>query len=194
MDEIYQAIMADPQNQGYTERGIEPLYTAPKTAKIVIIGQAPGAKAEASRLYWNDPSGDRLREWMGIDRKTFYESDQLAILPLDFYFPGHGKLGDLPPRAGFADKWHPKLLEVMPEVELFILVGAYAQHYYLGSDAYKTLTETVRHFEEYLPKYFPIVHPSPRNRLWLTKNPWFETEVLPIFQARIGELLTIPKI
>ena len=189
MDAIFEAIKQDPQNADYTKRGIDPLYTAPKTARIVIVGQAPGAKAEAKRRYWDDVSGDRLRDWMGIDRETFYQSDKLAILPLDFYFPGHGKSGDLPPRKGFADKWHPKLLATMPDVELFVLVGSYAQKYYLKDKAQKTLTATVQDYADYLPTYFPLVHPSPRNQIWMSKNPWFDREVLPVFKETIAAIL-----
>ncbi|KXT76019.1 uracil-DNA glycosylase family protein [Streptococcus sp. DD12] len=189
MDSIFEAIKQDPQNADFTARGIDPLYTAPKTARIVIVGQAPGAKAEAKRRYWDDPSGDRLRDWMGIDRETFYQSDKLAILPLDFYFPGHGKSGDLPPRKGFADKWHPKLLATMPHVELFVLVGSYAQKYYLKDKAQRTLTATVQDFAIYLPTYFPLVHPSPRNQIWMSKNPWFEADVLPVFKQTIADIL-----
>ena len=189
MDSIFQEIMQDPQNAAYTDKGIDPLYTAPETARLVIVGQAPGAKAQAKRRYWDDPSGDRLRDWMGIDRETFYSSDKLAILPLDFYFPGHGKSGDLPPRKGFAEKWHPRLLAQMPDVQLFVLVGSYAQHYYLGKEAQKTLTATVQHYADYLPQYFPLVHPSPRNQIWMSKNPWFAQDVLPVFKETIQKIL-----
>ncbi|MGY3758706.1 uracil-DNA glycosylase family protein [Lactococcus lactis] len=177
--EIFEAIKADPQNKKYTKDGIEPLYSVHKEAKICIIGQAPGIRAQESRLFWNDPSGDRLRDWLGIDRTTFYESNKISILPLDFYFPGKGKSGDLPPRAGFAQKWHKALLEEMPEIELFILVGSYAIKYYLNLKSSAKTTEVIRDFEAYLPKYFPLVHPSPRNNIWLAKNPWFEPELLP---------------
>ncbi|MDU0411776.1 hypothetical protein K231HA_01829 [Lactococcus lactis] len=182
--EIFEAIKADPQNKEYTKEGIEPLYSVHKEAKICIIGQAPGIRAQESRLFWNDPSGDRLRDWLGIDRTTFYESNKISILPLDFYFPGKGKSGDLPPRAGFAQKWHKALLEEMPEIELFILVGSYAIKYYLNLKSSAKTTEVIRDFEAYLPKYFPLVHPSPRNNIWLAKNPWFEPELLPELKKR----------
>ena len=187
--EIFEAIKADPQNKKYTKDGIEPLYSVHKEAKICIIGQAPGIRAQESRLFWNDPSGDRLRDWLGIDRTTFYESNKISILPLDFYFPGKGKSGDLPPRAGFAQKWHKALLEEMPEIELFILVGSYAIKYYLNLKSSAKTTEVIRDFEAYLPKYFPLVHPSPRNNIWLAKNPWFEPELLPELKKRIAELM-----
>ena len=187
--EIFEAIKADPQNKKYTKDGIEPLYSVHKEAKICIIGQAPGIRAQESRLFWNDPSGDRLRDWLGIDRTTFYESNKISILPLDFYFPGKGKSGDLPPRAGFAQKWHKALLEEMPEIELFILVGSYAIKYYLNLKSSAKTTEVIRYFEAYLPKYFPLVHPSPRNNIWLAKNPWFEPELLPELKKRVAQLM-----
>lgn len=187
--EIFEAIKADPQNKEYTKEGIEPLYSVHKEAKICIIGQAPGIRAQESRLFWNDPSGDRLRDWLGIDRTTFYESNKISILPLDFYFPGKGKSGDLPPRAGFAQKWHKALLEEMPEIELFILVGSYAIKYYLNLKSSAKTTEVIRDFEAYLPKYFPLVHPSPRNNIWLAKNPWFESELLPELKKRVAQLM-----
>ena len=187
--EIFEAIKADPQNKEYTKEGREPLYSVHKEAKICIIGQAPGIRAQESRLFWNDPSGDRLRDWLGIDRTTFYESNKISILPLDFYFPGKGKSGDLPPRAGFAQKWHKALLEEMPEIELFILVGSYAIKYYLNLKSSAKTTEVIRDFEAYLPKYFPLVHPSPRNNIWLAKNPWFEPELLPELKKRVAQLM-----
>lgn len=187
--EIFEAIKADPQNKKYTKDGIEPLYSVHKEAKICIIGQAPGIRAQESRLFWNDPSGDRLRDWLGIDRTTFYESNKISILPLDFYFPGKGKSGDLPPRAGFAQKWHKALLEEMPEIELFILVGSYAIKYYLNLKSSAKTTEVIHDFEAYLPKYFPLVHPSPRNNMWLAKNPWFEPELLPELKKKVAQLM-----
>lgn len=187
--EIFEAIKADPQNKKYTKDGIEPLYSVHKEAKICIIGQAPGIRAQESRLFWNDPSGDRLRDWLGIDRTTFYESNKISVLPLDFYFPGKGKSGDLPPRAGFAQKWHKALLEEMPEIELFILVGSYAIKYYLNLKSSAKTTEVIHDFEAYLPKYFPLVHPSPRNNMWLAKNPWFEPELLPELKKRVAQLM-----
>ena len=125
-DKIFEAIKNDPANKKYTQAGIDPLYVAPKEAKILIVGQAPGKRAQDTRLFWNDPSGDNLRAWMGVSREEFYQSKDFAILPMDFYFPGKGKSGDLPPRKDFAKKWHPLLLEQMPNIELTLLVGSYA--------------------------------------------------------------------
>lgn len=189
MEEITKEIMADPENALYTEKGIAPLFTAPKEARIVIVGQAPGLRAQESGLFWNDPSGDNLRDWMGVSRETFYQSGYFAVLPMDFYFPGQGKSGDLPPRKGFADKWHPKILRELPDVKLTLLIGNYAQRYYLNQPASAKLTETVRDFQNYLPDYFPLVHPSPRNNIWQKKNPWFKEEILPVFKREIARMI-----
>lgn len=188
ISQINQAIMADPQNQTYTAQGIAPLFAAPTTARINIVGQAPGLKAEQSRLYWNDLSGDRLREWLGVDRECFYHSGLFAIIPMDFYYPGKGKSGDLPPRKGFAEKWHPPILANLPNIELTILIGQYAQKYYLP-DNKLNVTETVRHYREFAPQFLPLVHPSPRNQIWQAKNPWFKQEVVPYLQQRVKAIL-----
>jgi uracil-DNA glycosylase len=186
---IKQEIMADPMNDYYTRDGISPLFKASENAGIAIVGQAPGRKAEKSQLYWNDLSGDRLREWMGISREEFYGTDRIAHLPMDFYYPGKAKQGDLPPRKGFAEKWHPLLLEKMPNIETIILVGNHAQKYYLGNKMEKNLTESVRNYKNYLPKYLPLVHPSPLNIGWFKRNPWFESEVLLVLKEIVGNCL-----
>lgn len=189
IEEIRTAIMADEANQAYTKAGIEPLFAAPTTAKINIIGQAPGLKTQEAGLYWKDKSGDRLRDWLGVDEEIFYQSDKIGVIPMDFYFPGKGKSGDLPPRAGFAEKWHPQILRLLPDIELTLLIGSYAQHYYLHQKSSVKLTDNVRHFRDFLPDFFPIVHPSPRNQIWQKKNPWFATEVLPELRARVTKIL-----
>ncbi|NLN82902.1 MAG: uracil-DNA glycosylase family protein [Firmicutes bacterium] len=189
LEQIKKQISSDPLNAVFTQRGIDPLYKAEEEARIIIVGQAPGRIAEETGLYWNDLSGDRLREWMGIDREVFYESDLIAQVPMDFYYPGKGKSGDMPPRKGFAEKWHPLLLQEMPDVKTILLVGAYAQKYYLNKRAKLNLTETVRAYKEYLPEFFPLVHPSPLNLGWLKKNPWFELEVVPTLQEFIRDIL-----
>ena len=189
LTQIKNAIMADPQNKSFTERGIEPLFSAPTSARINIVGQAPGVKAEQTHLYWNDKSGDRLRKWLGVDRETFYHSDLFAVIPMDFYYPGKGKSGDLPPRKGFAEKWHPQILSDLPNIELTILIGQYAQKYYLPENTLN-VTETVQNYAKVLPHFLPLVHPSPRNQLWLAKNPWFEQEVVPRLQQRVKEILS----
>lgn len=188
LEQIKNAIMSDPQNQSFSERGIEPLFSAPTSARINIVGQAPGLKAEQSRLYWNDQSGVRLREWLGVDREMFYHSGLFAIIPMDFYYPGKGKSGDLPPRKGFAEKWHPPILADLPNIELTILIGQYAQKYYLP-DNKLNVTDTVKNYQKFLPHFLPLVHPSPRNQVWLKKNPWFEQEVILHLQKLVKQII-----
>jgi uncharacterized protein HI_0220.2 len=188
LEQITQAIMADPANRSFTDIGIAPLFAAPVTARINIVGQAPGLKAQNSRLYWNDQSGDRLRHWLGVDRDLFYHSGLFAVIPMDFYYPGKGKSGDLPPRKGFAAKWHPQILEQLPQLELTILIGQYAQRYYLPENRLN-VTDTVKNYREFLPHFLPLVHPSPRNQLWQAKNPWFAQEVIPTLQALVKQII-----
>ena len=186
---IAEEIRRDPENASFTQRGIDPLFFAGPECRIMIVGQAPGRVAEESGIVWNDRSGDRLREWMGIDRDTFYNSGKLAIVPMDFYFPGTGKSGDLPPRKDFADKWHPRLLELMPELKLTILVGSYATKRYLKLKSSASLTQVVKDYRDYLPEFFPLVHPSPRNQIWMKKNPWFEQTVIPDLQKLVAQIM-----
>ena len=186
---IAEEIRKDPENASFTKRGIDPLFFAGPECRIMIVGQAPGRVAEESGIVWNDRSGDRLREWMGIDRDTFYNSGKLAIVPMDFYFPGTGKSGDLPPRKDFADKWHPRLLELMPDLKLTILVGSYATKRYLQLKSSTSLTQVVKDYRDYLPEFFPLVHPSPRNQIWMKKNPWFATDMLPVLQELVSSLV-----
>lgn len=188
VDKIKKAIMVDPENTVFTDKGWLPIFSAPETARILIVGQAPGARTQETGLSFMDPSGDNLRSWLGVDKETFYHSGLFAILPMDFYFPGKGPSGDLPPRKNFAKKWHPLLIKQMPQIELTLLIGAYAQQAYLEK-SYARVTENVRQFESYGPVYFPLVHPSPRNNIWQVKNPWFQEEVLPQLQTRVKEIL-----
>ncbi|HFI0346258.1 TPA: uracil-DNA glycosylase family protein [Streptococcus suis] len=186
--EIEQAIMKDAANQAFTKKGIKPLFQAPSTAKILIIGQAPGLKTQEKGRLFDDASGENLRKWLGVDRQTFYESGHFAILPMDFYYPGKGKSGDLPPRKDFAPKWHQLILDQLPELELTLLIEQYAQDYYLEKSQ-RNLTERVEHADDYLPTYFPLPHPSPRNNIWQAKNPWFQAEIIPQLQKIIVEIL-----
>ena len=186
-EQLKKDIMLDVDNKVYSDKGIEPLFSAPRTAKILIIGQAPGIKAQESRIFFNDKSGVKLREWMGINNELFYNSGLIGVVPMDFYYPGKGKSGDLPPRKNFAHKWHPRVLELMPDIKLIILVGKYAQDYYLKDKKEKNLTGTVKNYKKYLPKYFPIVHPSPLNFRWQAKNPWFLEEVVPVLKKMVEE-------
>ena len=166
-----------------------PVFTVHPFAKINIIGQAPGRRVHESGIPWDDASGKRLRTWLGVDKATFYNPEIFAIMPTGFCFPGTGKSGDLPPRSECAPTWHDPLLRLMPDIQLTLLIGMYAQRYYLGKERKRTLTETVAHWEDYLPRFLPLPHPSPRNRHWFSKNEWFEADVLPFLRGEVGRLV-----
>lgn len=168
--------------------GPRPVLRAHPDARVLIVGQAPGTRVHATGIPWNDPSGDRLRMWMGVDRDAFYDPQRFAIIPMGFCYPGKGQSGDLPPRPECAPLWHQRLLEYLPRLKLVLLIGQYAQGYYLGDDKKQTLTETVRHWREYGPRFLPLPHPSPRNQLWLKKNPWFEQQVVPALRDKLRRL------
>ncbi len=169
--------------------GPRPVTTAHINSKIVIIGQAPGTKVHESGIPWDDQSGKKLRQWLNVTNEQFYDAENFAIIPMGFCYPGKGKTGDLPPRPECAPQWHTPLLDKMPKVELVILIGAYAQKYYLKEKAKRTLTETVGDYKSYLPKYFPIPHPSPTNRFWRSKNPWFEMDIISVLQQTVATIL-----
>lgn len=166
-----------------------PVLTAHPESRIVIIGQAPGLKVHKTGIPWDDKSGDNLRSWLGIDKETFYDPKKVALIPMGFCYPGKGKSGDLPPRPECAPLWHRQLFQKMTNVQLTILVGQYAQHHYLGDARKKTLTETVQNFQQYLPDFFVLPHPSPRNNIWQAKNPWFNKNVIPHLTIRVAEIL-----
>lgn len=168
--------------------GPNPVVRASSTASLLIIGQAPGTRVHESGIPWNDPSGERLRGWLALDSDTFYDESRLAIVPMGFCYPGKGKSGDLPPRPECAELWHQALLDQMPKVELVLLVGNYAQNYYLGKSS-ETLTHRVQRWRDFGPRYIPTPHPSPRNTFWLKRNPWFEAEVVPEIQRRVKRLV-----
>lgn len=161
-----------------------PVLNVSVSARLLIVGQAPGARVHESGVPWDDPSGDRLRRWLNISQSVFYDQRKVAIVPMGFCYPGKGRSGDLPPRPECAPQWHQKLLARMPDVRLTLLIGQYAQRYYLQNRP-RTLTETVASWREYLPEYFVLPHPSPRNQIWLKKNPWFEKEVVSSLQEQV---------
>jgi len=166
-----------------------PVVRAAAGARLLIIGQAPGRRVHETGIPWNDPSGDQLRAWLQLTREQFYDTSRVAIVPMGFCYPGKGASGDLPPRRECAPLWHARLLAAMPAIRLTLLVGRYAQAYYLRGEARSTLADTVAAYADYLPRYFPLPHPSPRNRHWLRSNPWFEAEVVPQLRQQVAVAL-----
>ncbi len=170
--------------------GPRPVVYAGATARLLIVGQAPGTRVHETGIPWNDPSGDRLRDWLDVDKETFYDQDRIAIVPMGFCYPGRNpRGGDNPPRPECAPLWHPPLLAALPAVKLTLLVGLYAQRRYLAERRQGSLTETVRAWTDYGPAYMPLPHPSWRNTGWLKRNPWFEADLLPELRARVRVLL-----
>ncbi|MCC6378283.1 MAG: uracil-DNA glycosylase family protein [Burkholderiales bacterium] len=169
--------------------GPRPVLQAHPAARILVVGQAPGARVHASGVPWDDASGARLRDWMGVDARTFYDATRIAIVPMGFCYPGRGADGDLPPRPECAPLWLPRLLPRLPRIELTLLVGQYAQRRFLGRLRKPSLAETTAAWRDYAPRFMPLPHPSPRNQPWLARHRWFERDVLPALRARIGELV-----
>ncbi|HQW84574.1 MAG TPA: uracil-DNA glycosylase family protein [Ferruginibacter sp.] len=182
MDKLLQEIKACTVCKKFLPYPPRPIVQASKNSKIIIIGQAPGLKVQLSGIPWDDLSGTELRRWLGVTKEQFYDANLFALVPMGFCYPGKGKSGDLPPRPECAPLWHTLLLQYMKKAKLVILIGQYAQKYYLSEKLKPTLTETVINYKTYLPKYLPLVHPSPRNKIWQKKNPWFEKEVVPQLQ------------
>ncbi|QXC31753.1 uracil-DNA glycosylase family protein [Aeromonas sp. FDAARGOS 1409] len=189
LDILFEQIRACRLCEAYLPLGPRPVIRGNERARLLIIGQAPGTRVHASGIPWDDPSGDRLRQWLGVDKSVFYDESRIAIMPMGLCYPGRGKSGDLPPRPECAPTWHDKVLMLLPNIELTLLIGQYAQAYYLREVAKGSLTETVRHWADYGPAWLPLPHPSPRNTLWLKKNPWFEQAVIPHLQQRVAPLL-----
>jgi len=166
--------------------GPRPIVAGSPGAKLLIAGQAPGRQVHASGIPWDDPSGDRLREWLGLDREVFYEAKKVALVPMGFCYPGRARSGDNPPRPECAREWHPRLLPRLTGVRLTIVIGQYAQRYHLGREA--GVTDTVAAWREFLPTHIPLPHPSPRNNLWLRRHPWFERDLVPELRRRVAQL------
>lgn len=173
----------------YLPLGPRPVVKCSEGSRILIIGQAPGTKVHASGIPWNDQSGIQLRKWLNVTEDEFYDTSLFGIMPMGFCYPGKGKSGDLPPRKECAPKWHALLLEKMPNLRLIILIGKYAQDYYLAGDSYPTLTKNVRNFDTFLPRYFVLPHPSPRNGIWLKKNAWFDEQVIPHLREEVKKMM-----
>jgi uracil-DNA glycosylase len=192
LEKIKNMIINDPINEAYTSKNIMPLYSVNKNSKILIVGQAPGIKAQNSKITWNDKSGDTLRQWLGVSKDEFYNTNLFGLIPMDFYYPGKGKSGDLPPRKEFFH-YHDLILPNLVKVKLIILVGFYAQKYYLKDLVQNNLTNTVKMFDSYLPKYIVIPHPSPLNFRWLNKNPWFSNDIVPKISLIVRSILNNKK-
>lgn len=169
--------------------GPRPVLAATHSARVMIVGQAPGRKVHLSGVPWDDASGLRLREWLGISSETFYDASRIAIVPMGFCYPGKAGSGDAPPRPECRATWHPQLLPLLPNIELTVLIGQYAQAYFLGQRRGNNLTATMRAWRDYLPSELPLPHPSPRNVAWFKANPWFEGDVLPVLRERVDSVL-----
>ncbi|RLA50707.1 MAG: uracil-DNA glycosylase family protein [Gammaproteobacteria bacterium] len=167
-----------------------PVLRLTPSARLLIIGQAPGSKVHASGIPWDDPGGDRLRDWLGLTQEQFYDDTKIAIIPMGLCYPGRGKSGDLPPLSVCAPRWHDRLLAHLPAFELILLVGRYAQNYYLAGNGY-TVAKRIQQADWWSAKYLPLVHPSPRNRRWLANNSWFETSLVLVLRARVNGLVSV---
>ena len=175
--------------EAFLPQGPRPVLQLHPDARILVVGQAPGRKVHQTGIPFNDASGDRLRAWMGIDRATFYDATRIALVPMGFCYPGRGKAGDLPPRVECAAAWRSKLLARLPRIEMILAVGQYALAWHLGDAPRSSVTESVMAWRECWPRVVPAPHPSPRNNMWLRRNPWFETELVPALRERVQELL-----
>jgi len=171
--------------------GPRPVLRANASARLLVVGQAPGTRVHASGIPWDDASGQRLREWLGVDATTFYDETRVAIVPMGFCYPGKGASGDLPPRPECRRTWHPRLLPLLPRIAFTLLIGQYAQAHFLGARRKPSLTDTVRAWRDYLPELLPLPHPSPRNVGWFKANPWFAAQVLPALRARVAALVRV---
>ena len=190
LPELFAEIRACRVCASHLPLGPRPIIRGNAISKILIIGQAPGIRVHASGIPWDDESGNRLRIWLGLTPEQFYDEDKVAIMPMGFCYPGKGKSGDLPPRRECSLLWHDRVLSLMPEIMITVLVGHYAQARYLKENRKKNLTETVKAWREYESEgYLPIVHPSPRNGIWLRKNSWFENDVVPFLQQKVRLLI-----
>lgn len=185
IEQVSKCVICEP----HLPLGARPVIQFNPNARILITGQAPGIKVHETGVPFNDASGNRLREWLGLTRDEFYDANNIAILPMGFCYPGKGKTGDLPPRKECAPAWREQLLAALPNIELTIVLGKYAQAYHLPDTKKMPLTELVKSWREYWPNYLVLPHPSPRNNIWLKKNPWFEQDVLPELDKRIATIL-----
>ncbi|MEQ8195283.1 MAG: uracil-DNA glycosylase family protein [Rhodospirillales bacterium] len=190
LDKLLKEVRACRLCEAHLPLGPRPIIRASQTARILIIGQAPGTKVHNTGLSWNDASGDRLRDWLNVDRDTFYDERRIAIMPMGFCYPGRqNRGGDKPPRPECAPAWHGQVRKKLPNVELTLLVGSYAQKYYLGKNRRENMTATIRAWRDYLPGYIVTPHPSWRTTIWLKDNPWFDKEVVPELREYVRRLI-----
>jgi uracil-DNA glycosylase len=188
LEELLVAVRACRACEAYLPLGPRPVLSANESARILIVGQAPGVRVHETGIPWSDPSGVRLRAWMGVDMTAFYDASRIAIIPMGYCYPGRGAGGDMPPRRECAALWLDQLLARLPRIELTLLIGQHAQRHFLGSRRKLSLTETTRAWREYAPGYIPLPHPSPRNQPWFKRHPWFERQLVPMLRARIEAL------
>lgn len=169
--------------------GVRPVVSFSGSARLLIVGQAPGSKVHDSGIPWDDASGDRLRAWTGLTKEQMYDPAQVALMPMGFCYPGKASGGDKPPRRECAPRWHDRILDTLPDHRLTLLVGTYALAHYLPDARRLPMTEKVRRFGDFLPRFFPLPHPAWRSTIWMRQNPWFETEVLPVLRHKVAEFL-----
>ena len=187
-DALLAAVRACRACEAELPLGPRPVLQAAESARILVVGQAPGARVHASGIPWDDPSGERLRAWMRMDKRAFYDASRIAIIPMGYCYPGRGDGGDLPPRRECATLWLDQLLAKLPCIELTLLIGQYAQRHFLGNRRKRSLAGTVEAWQDYAPRYLPLPHPSARNQPWFKRHPWFERELLPVLRVRIAAL------
>ena len=173
----------------FLPHGVRPVVSFSASARLLIIGQAPGSKVHESGIPWDDRSGDRLREWTGLTKAQMYDPERVALVPMGFCYPGKASGGDKPPRRECAPQWHEPVLDVLPDDRVTLLVGTYAQSYYLASTRKLSMTERVRRYRDFLPDFFPLPHPAWRSTIWMRQNPWFETDVLPELRKTVARRL-----
>lgn len=191
LDELLARVRACRLCESHLPLGPRPVVRAAATARLLIVGQAPGRRVHQTGIPWNDPSGDRLRQWLQLDRNAFYDEFRIAIIPTGLCYPGKapGRGGDLPPRPECAPLWHPPLRALLPQLKLTLLIGSHAQGYYLGTRCGPTLADTVSRWRDFGPEFLPLPHPSPRNLNWFRHHPWFEAEVIPVLRNTVRTIL-----
>jgi uracil-DNA glycosylase len=189
LEMLLEAVRACRACEAHLPLGPRPVLRAGETARILVVGQAPGLRVHTTGVAWSDPSGERLRAWMGVDNEVFYDESRIAIIPMGYCYPGRGTGGDRPPRRECAALWLDHLLAKLPRIELTLLIGQYAQRHFLGDRRKRSVAETANAWREYAPRYIPLPHPSPRNQPWFTRNAWFEEQLIPMLQTRVKTLL-----